>query len=111
MNWLTLNSIEQLDQIIQDSHQVPVAIFKHSTRCSISSMAKSRLERSWNFEDQQVQVYYLDLIAFREISNEIANKFGVEHQSPQMLLIKGGKAIYADSHSGISVSSMEEAIA
>ena len=105
MNWTTLNDINQLQQLIEASHIKPQAIFKHSTRCSISLMAQSRLERSGLPE--QIQFHYLDLLQYREISNKIAEPFSVYHQSPQVLLIKNGECIYEETHSAIS---MEEII-
>lgn len=111
MVWHNLEDIAQLQDIIDNSSEKPVLIFKHSTRCSISSMAKNRMERSWSFEDDQVTAYYLDLIAFRDISNQIAETFEVEHQSPQALLIQDGKCIYNASHNAISVDMMAEELA
>ena len=105
MNWITLNSTEQLDEIIAQSHIQPVAIFKHSTRCSISSMAKSRLERAE--APEALAFYYLDLLAYRPISNEIAERFGVHHQSPQLLLIRNGECSYEESHSGIDMDDLK----
>lgn len=110
MNWHILNSIEELDSIVEESASTPVVIFKHSTKCSISSMAKNRFERQWNYEDADIKPYFLDLIAKRDISNQIAETFGVEHQSPQVLLIKDGKCVYNDSHNGISVPAIGEHI-
>ncbi|OHX67093.1 bacillithiol system redox-active protein YtxJ [Flammeovirga pacifica] len=101
MNWKTLNELDQLDQIIEESHNQRVMILKHSTRCSISSMALNRLERSWE-EGNNVTPYYLDLIQYRPISNAIAEKFGVEHQSPQVIVFENGKVVYSASHMGIS---------
>lgn len=109
MNWLTLESISDLEQIIESSFKLDkgIAIFKHSTRCSISSMAKSRLSSKWSFTND-LPIYYLDLIQFRDVSNAIAQKFNIEHQSPQLLLIKDGVCIYNASHLSISVSEIEE---
>lgn len=106
MHWRELTSVDQLDQLVQDSHQHAVAIFKHSTRCSISSMAKSRVERSWNFNDTDLPIYYLDLIRYRDVSNRIAEVTGVVHQSPQLIVIKDGDAIHHSSHSAIDVNSI-----
>ncbi len=108
MNWNTLESESDLDKIIKQSFldNIGVAIFKHSTRCSISSMAKSRLESKWDFDSEKLPIHYLDLISFRNISNLIADKFGVQHQSPQILIIKDGKCIYNDSHMSISVDEL-----
>jgi bacillithiol system protein YtxJ len=106
MNWTTLNDFNQLQQLVEASHQKPQVIFKHSTRCSISIMAKNRLERV-AFPDQ-IQFHYLDLLQFREVSNKIAEQFGVYHQSPQVLLIKNGECIYEETHSAISMEEIVE---
>lgn len=105
--WINLTSVEELETAIQQSNEKPVALFKHSTRCSISSMAKSRLERSWDLSEK-VDIYYLDLIAFRPVSNKIAEVLNVTHESPQIILLKDGKAIYHTSHSDISVEGLAE---
>ncbi len=104
MNWNDLHTIEQLESIDAESLTQPVLLFKHSTRCSISSAALARLERGWS--DTGIKPYYLDLIAHRDISDAIANKYGVEHQSPQVLLIKNGQAVYNESHMGINVEEL-----
>ena len=102
--WNQLTSIEQLKEIIANSANKPALLFKHSTRCSISSMAKSRLEREWNLE---LPIYYLDLIQYRPISSLIAIKSGVEHQSPQLIVFQNGKPIYDASHSGIDIDEIK----
>lgn len=101
MTWNELTDEAQLDAIKTQSTEMPVVIFKHSTRCSISSMAKSRLERS--VAPESVAFYYLDLIRYRNISNKIAEVFHVHHESPQILLIRNGECTYDESHSGISM--------
>jgi len=105
-NWNDLTDLGQLNEIIALSNEKPVAIFKHSTRCSVSRMALKQFENEFDFSDK-VTPYFLDLIAYRAISNEIANRFGVQHQSPQLLLIKEGKAIYNASHSDIDAASLQ----
>ncbi len=104
MNWNQLSDIAQLDAIVEESKKQPLFIFKHSTRCSISTTAKGRLDRVWEDEKDSVKLkpYYLDLIEHRDISNKIADIFGVEHQSPQVLVIKDGKCTYDNSHMGIN---------
>lgn len=103
MNWNTLADINQLADIDALSIDKPILVFKHSTRCSISATALSRLERNWKAEDaDKVTPYYLDLLQHRDISNAIADKYGVEHESPQALVIKDGKVVYHESHMGIS---------
>ncbi len=105
MNWISLTNEEQLHQIKINSNTRPQVIFKHSTRCSISSMAKNRLEKS--NQPAEIDFYFLDLIKYRPISNKIAEVFNVYHQSPQILVIKSGDCTYDESHSGID---MEEII-
>jgi bacillithiol system protein YtxJ len=106
MNWITLDSESQLEEIRTVSAQEPVVIFKHSTRCAISAMVKSRLEREG--APQGLNFYYLDLIRHRSISNRIADEFAVEHESPQVLLIRNGACVYDESHSGISMEELKE---
>lgn len=105
INWNELTDLGQLNEIIAISNEKPVAIFKHSTRCSVSRMALKQFENEFNSSDK-VTPYFLDLIAHRDISNEIANRFGVTHQSPQLILIKGGKAIFNVSHSDIDAEEL-----
>ena len=103
--WNQLTDLAQLNEITIISNEKPVAIFKHSTRCSISRMALKQFENEFNSSDK-VTPYFLDLIAHRDISNEIATRFGVHHQSPQLILIKEGKAIYSVSHSDIDAEEL-----
>ena len=100
INWIELTDLGQLNEIMDLSHEQPVAIFKHSTRCSISRMALKQFENEFDLEGS-VTPYFLDLLNHRDISNEIATRFEVYHQSPQLLLIKEGKSIYDASHSDI----------
>jgi bacillithiol system protein YtxJ len=102
MNWEILKSEQQFLDLLQSD--IIFAVFKHSTRCSISSMVKSRVERSW---DLDFPIYYLDLIQYRGVSNLIADKSGIEHESPQMIVFKNGKVLYSASHTGIDVSEMK----
>ncbi len=106
MNWKPLTNDQDIDAIKEASFTQPQVIFKHSTRCSISSMAKSRLERATPAPN--TQFHYLDLIAHRNISNLIADTFDVAHESPQVLLIKKGACVYDESHSGISMDEITE---
>lgn len=103
MNWNKLENLAQIEEIKAISEEKSVMIFKHSTRCSISSMALNRLMRNWKETDQEIIVpFYLDLISYRDISNQIATEFGVYHESPQVIIINKGKAIYQNSHMGIN---------
>jgi bacillithiol system protein YtxJ len=109
MNWISLTDIAQLDSITKNSFDTPQVIFKHSTRCSISSMALNRLEREE--APTNADFYYLDLIKHRDISNAITDKFDVYHESPQILVIKNGECIYDESHQGINMNEITEQIA
>ncbi len=109
MNWHQLTQASQLEQIKEESQQHPVLIFKHSTRCNISATAKARLERKWNDNEAgDLAPYYLDLVALRSLSNEVADTFGVRHESPQVLLISKGKCVYDASHFDISFDAISE---
>ena len=103
MDWNILESISQLDEIKELSGEKPVLIFKHSTRCSVSGMAWDRLKRNWKKEDaEKVTPYFLDLIRHRDVSNQIEKEFSVYHESPQVIIVKSGKAVYDNSHMGIN---------
>ena len=108
MNWIPLKSEEQISEIITKSHTKAQVIFKHSTRCSISSMAKGRLDRS--NVPENVEFYYLDLIADRNISSKVSQQFDVQHESPQILLIKNGECVYDESHGSITMDEIEEQV-
>ncbi|MEM9824839.1 MAG: bacillithiol system redox-active protein YtxJ [Bacteroidota bacterium] len=110
MDWKVLNQESQLDQIITDSYQKPTVLFKHSTRCGISIGAKHRLESKWNFTSEDLDFYYLDLLNFRSISNAIAERLGIIHQSPQVIALKDGKVIYHTSHHQINVEGLRSSI-
>jgi bacillithiol system protein YtxJ len=105
MNWISLESADQLNSIKQQ--QGYSLIFKHSTRCSISMMAKKRFELDWEDLPEDMPLYFLDLITYRDLSKQVAEVFQVHHESPQLLLIKDGECILDQSHGGISI---EEAL-
>ncbi|MEO5966643.1 MAG: bacillithiol system redox-active protein YtxJ [Ferruginibacter sp.] len=104
MNWIPITDESNIQKIKDSSSEKPQVIFKHSTRCSISSMAKSRLERS--AVPEGIDFHYLDLLTYRSISNLVASEFKVEHASPQVLLIKDGVCVYDESHSGIDMKEL-----
>ena len=106
INWNKITDVAQLDAISERSNTVPCLIFKHSTTCSISAMAKARLDRNWDFDAADIEPYYLDLLSFRPISAAIAARFDVHHESPQVLLIRNGECVYDASHLDISVDEL-----
>lgn len=105
ITWQVLDHIEQIATLLEHSHRVPVVIFKHSTRCGISLDVKERLETTWQ-SDQKIDMYYLDLLAYRAVSNQIADKLGVMHQSPQIILLWQGKVLYHASHQAVSAANL-----
>lgn len=98
MAWHQLTSLHQVDEIWEKSFEKPQLYFKHSTRCSISSMALRRFEQSNCQNNEQLDCHFLDLLSYREISNYIAEKSKVMHQSPQIIVVKNGEVILHDSH-------------
>lgn len=108
VEWNELTEIKQLDDIIQESSETPAIIFKHSTRCAISRMALRNFESEYNIEEGKARPYFLDLLEHRDISNEIATIFHVEHQSPQLLVVKDGVVVYHTSHQDIDANKLIE---
>lgn len=111
MNWTVLTDEGQLDGIDRLSAERTVLIFKHSTRCSISSAALNRLESAWTAADEGLgAVFFLDLIRYRSVSNAIADRYGVQHESPQVLVIRSGRCVHHASHFGITYAGSKEAL-
>jgi len=102
MNWIALNSADQLEEI-QNSNE-PIVIFKHSTRCSVSGMARRNIEFESSLLPENMPTYFLDLIKYRDLSNLIAETWNVRHESPQILLIHHKQCIYHASHNEISLA-------
>lgn len=110
LDWIDLTDQDQLDTILNGRSEKPIIIFKHSTRCSISSMALSRFEAEWNSDVVDCDLYFLDLITFRNLSNQIAERTGVIHQSPQAIVLVGNEVVYQNSHSGISAKEIQNSL-
>lgn len=106
MHWIHLTDEEQLKQIVSKSQMRPQVIFKHSTRCSISSVALQRLQKV--AQPSNIDFYFLDLLSYRSLSNKVAQTFDVPHESPQVLLIRDGLCVYEESHMGISMNDIVE---
>ncbi|MGK7393697.1 MAG: bacillithiol system redox-active protein YtxJ [Candidatus Cyclobacteriaceae bacterium M3_2C_046] len=111
MNWIELNNEQQLKEIEQLSFNQPVVIFKNSTRCPISSSVLRRMQSAWDEQEMKnIHFYLLDIIAYRNLSNMLAQQFQVRHESPQMLIIQDGTCIYHESHYDISYMQMKEKV-
>lgn len=108
--WKPLTHVDQLQTIVQDSHHQAIAIFKHSTRCGISRMVIKQFESDFNIKEDELQVYYLDLLNYRSISDEIAATFQVWHESPQLIVVKNGVTVAHASHSGINALDLKNFI-
>ncbi|MBT8296123.1 MAG: bacillithiol system redox-active protein YtxJ [Gramella sp.] len=105
--WIDLNSMQQLDEIEKLSEEKTVAILKHSTRCGVSRMVLRMFESDYNLDEKEpVVLYFLDLISYREISNEIANRFKVHHESPQLIVLKNKEVVHHSSHQSISAEKL-----
>jgi bacillithiol system protein YtxJ len=111
INWSLLTSEDQIQAIVEESKQKPVVIFKHSTSCSISATAKGRLERQWAESKMEATPYYLDRLAYRPVSNQVARTFDIGHESPQLLLIRDGACVYDASHLGIRLEEVKKHLA
>ena len=107
MHWNELTELEQLEAPIVQSEEQPVLIFKHSTRCSISRFALKQFENEFDLQDK-IAPYYLDILKHRDISNEIALHFKVQHQSPQILLLKNRAVVYDTSHENIDATELKK---
>ncbi|MEO0527270.1 MAG: bacillithiol system redox-active protein YtxJ [Bacteroidota bacterium] len=100
--WIPLTSVDQLNEIEKKSNGKAQVIFKHSTTCGISRMVMNMFIGSYDFKAEELDLYYLDLHSYREVSNETGYKFQVMHQSPQLLVIKNGTVVAHESHGAIS---------
>lgn len=106
VNWNKLENIDQLKEAMEKSFESPVLFFKHSTRCGVSSTALKNFERSWKTLGVECKLYFIDLLAFREVSNLISQLTNVTHESPQVIVIKENNVIYSASHSRIDAESI-----
>ncbi|MBL7946389.1 MAG: bacillithiol system redox-active protein YtxJ [Flavobacteriales bacterium] len=111
MDWTLLSTVEQLDAVDEASKHKPILLFKHSTTCSISRTALDRLQRSWSDADDAAhEPYLLDLHRYRSVSNAIAGRYGIAHESPQVLVIKNGRCVHDASHFGITYAGTKQAL-
>jgi bacillithiol system protein YtxJ len=106
--WKTLDSLAQLDDAIVESHASAQIIFKHSARCIISKMVLSQLEESLDAIPTNATLLFLDLLNHRDVSNAIAQRLGVHHESPQVVVIKNGQAVFHESHHSIDAATIAE---
>ena len=110
INWISLTEISQLTTLISQSSIKPILIFKHSTRCGVSRMALKSFEKSYDLNESVLEMCFLDLLSYRDLSNEISSLLNVHHQSPQVLVVKNGDLVYHDSHYEISLQKIKEVL-
>lgn len=108
--WIFLTTESQLEEITKKSFEKIQVVFKHSTRCSISSVSMNKFVKNYNVPKEDADLYYLDLLNYRSVSDEVGYKFQVIHQSPQVLVIKNGEAVYDASHYSIQTDKILELI-
>lgn len=106
MEWIPLTTPEQLDSLLKDPTHIPVAIFKHSTRCGISRMVLRRLEGEIQRLSPQADLYLLDLLKYRRLSDQVSERLGIVHHSPQLIVLKEGKLVHHASHEAISAETL-----
>jgi len=107
--WINLHSLEQLNDIVDKSKTKTQVIFKYSTRCGISRMVMNQFVSAYDV-DANFDLYYLDLLSYRDVSNEVGYKFQVMHESPQLLIIKKGLVVAHASHGAINTIDFEQYI-
>lgn len=105
--WVEITSTNQVNELLHNIGEKPILLFKHSTRCSISGMVLNSLERNWTTGKELCDLYFIDLLKYRDVSNLTAELTGVEHQSPQTIVIKGKEIIYEESHNSIDARRIE----
>lgn len=110
LNWIPLTSIDQLEEIKELSKTESIFIFKHSTRCGISRIVIKQFEGLFTEEHKNLKVYYLDLLIYRNVSNEVGDSFQVIHQSPQLLVIKNEVSVLDVSHNDITIINLSRFI-
>ena len=108
VNWIPFNSLEQIKTIKELSKSETIFVFKHSTRCGISSMVIKRFENLFDSSMNNIKVYYLDLLNFRAISDEVGYSFQAQHQSPQLLIIRNEVAVLNVSHYDITTVNIQK---
>ena len=109
-DWNQLSSMDELDKAEKESNERAVVLFKHSVSCGVSAYAKHKMENGFDINPENCGFYYLDLLAHRDISNEIAHRYGVMHQSPQMIILRNGQAVFNASHHAVSLTTLKENI-
>lgn len=110
MNWINIEKSQDIANLLAESNHVPCLIFKHSSQCTMSAMAKYTLEEEWNLTDEELKPYFLDILKYRNLAIEVSEQLKEYHQSPQVLLIENEECIYEESHLAINLEEIREEI-
>ena len=108
-----LRGLAELEQVITDSHVQPVLLFKHSHTCGISAEALDELRShldGWGNGPAPVRYAMVTVQTHRDVSNAIAAKLGVRHETPQAILIRGGRAVWSASHFRVNAAELAKAL-
>lgn len=106
--WIALADLQQIQDIKERSNTKTQVVFKHSTSCGISRMVLKQFVSAYALTENDLDLYYLDLLSYRNVSNEIGHTFQVMHESPQLLVIKNGVVVIHSSHGGINAIELEK---
>ncbi len=109
-NWTILTEHNQIESLILTSFETPCMIYKHSTRCDMSAMTYHVLESDWSFKEQDLKPYFIDILAYSNLSVHIADTFKVHHESPQVILVRNGICTFDTSHLDISIEEIKEGL-
>lgn len=110
MNWINIEKSEDIANLLMESNKIPCLIFKHSSQCTMSTMAKYMLEEEWNLTNEQLKPYFLDILKYRTLAIEISELLHEYHQSPQVLLLQNEECIYEESHLAINLEEIRNEI-
>lgn len=105
--WVKITSLEQLREIMENTKQKPALFYKHSSRCEVCTMVLNNFRAEWGKSDGLCTLYFVDLLANRDVSNEIERVTGVQHQSPQVIVLNEDKIMYTATHSSISIDAID----
>lgn len=99
--WNVINETTQVDEVLERSHRQPQLLYKHSNRCGTCMFAKSEIESSSGEIKEKAGMHFVDVIRSRAVSDYIAEKLNLRHESPQAILLVDGKVVWHNSHSAI----------
>jgi bacillithiol system protein YtxJ len=115
----SLEHVDELHRLIDESQSRPVLLFKHSRSCGASLEALDELvaylndrgpERSAPRDSRSLQYAMVTVQTHRAVSNAVAQRLGVRHETPQALLIRDGRVVWSASHFRVTAAAVEDAI-